>query len=240
MTTKKSKPVSKVKAKTKVVAKPAAKSGLLAYCASLPKKRKITYICLVVVALLLLSMFAWRGWYRTTVIPKTVGMVQLGSVRSTLRQQKTDLQDPLARLGFSSVRTGHKCSLQQAQSVHTQVYCDSLEYGYVVLPSRQADVVRLQTEAVALDSQLTASGWKSGSNGVTLASLIKGTAHGQDYSADAYYEKVVGNTDCTFDVMIAYANPNPPAITANLDCNKTVNVMGAPDGLVYESSKGHF
>jgi hypothetical protein len=73
----------------------------------------------------------------------------------------------------------------------------------------------------------------------TFSFLIDGTYQSKDYSPDAYYEKVTGNYDCTFDTMIAYANPHPPAINSTLMCVRTVNLFGTPPNEFYSSSKGH-
>jgi len=201
--------------------------------------QKILIAVAIVVVLLALG-FVLRGWARTTVIPKMVSVVRLHGVQATLDQESSKLQDPLARLGFNSVTKTSACHLQLAQSIHTQVDCSVVKQAYAQLPSGAAAVANTQKQAALLQTQLLAEGWRSGSNGVTLSGLINGTAKGVDYSPDAYYEKVVGGTDCTFDTMIAYSNPHPPALRSSLACDKTVDFLGAPHNEFYNSAKGHY
>jgi len=115
-----------------------------------------------------------------------------------------------------------KCNLELAQSFHTEVDCFASWQSYTKLPVGAVGTASIQGQAKALQTSLITKGWLAGSNGVTLTGLIDGTVHGIDYSPDANYEKVTGKTDCVFDIMIAYANPQPPAIRSTLSCDRTL------------------
>lgn len=190
--------------------------------------------------ILCLLVFVLRGWVRTTILPAVVTPFYASSVQNTLGDQSSSLGDPFAKLGLTKVnKSAAKCSLELAQSYHTEIDCFASWQSYTKLPAGAAGTASIQGQAKALQSSLITKGWQAGSNGVTLTGLVDGTAHGIDYSPDANYEKITGKTDCVFDVMIAYANPQPPAIRSTLSCDRTLNVLGTPKGEFYNSSKGH-
>lgn len=204
---------------------------------SIPEKHKLPLISLVVAILIVLFAYFYRGWFRATVIPKTTGIFYLSNVNTALDNQSNSLHNPLGALGFSQVTRSKICNLQQAQAFYTEVDCNVTLQSYMILPSNLNSEEKV---AAHLQTNLENSGWAGGSNGVTLNSLIDGIARGIDYSPDANYEKIVGGrNDCIIDVMIAYANPQPPAIRGTFSCDRTVNVAGSPSGEFYNSSKGH-
>jgi hypothetical protein len=193
-----------------------------------------------VLVVVIIAGFISRGWVRTTFIPKTAGLYYVNKVQSMTEIQNTDLQLPFNKLGFSTISNHSTCSLEIAQSISTQIDCYSNKQSYTKLPNNSIGKINLESSAQTLQTLLKTKGWTGGSNGVTLTSLIDGTYQGRDYSPDAYYEKVVGDYDCVFDTMIAYSNPQPPAINSSLSCDRTVNIFGTPKGEFYNSSKGHF
>lgn len=202
-------------------------------------RRRAPFITGGVVLLALVVLFFARGWVRTTIIPKTATLFYLGGVQSVVDSQSASLNDPLRSLGFSSISTNKSCNLELAQSIHTEVDCDTTEQSYVKLPTGTAFASEERVTA-SLQSHLAALGWQAGSNGITLTSLIDGTAKGIDYSPDANYEKIVGkHNDCVLDVMIAYANPQSPAIRGTFSCDRTIDFLGMPKGQFYNSSVGH-
>ncbi len=193
---------------------------------------------LIVIVLLL---FVFRGWFRVTVIPKSFSMFYNNGIQTTLDNEMSNLQNPFVKLGYTSVnKIGTGCSLQQAQSIHTEIDCSAERHGYTKTPKSSTGEANLETQAQNIQNALQKNGWQDGGNGVTLTSLVDGTYHGIDYSPDAYYEKVVGNYDCVFDTTVAYANPNPAAISSTFSCDRTVDILGAPGAELYTSSKGHY
>ena len=194
----------------------------------------IMWIGGIIIVLMMLA-FLFRGWLRVTVIPKTTGIFYLHSVDTTFMDQSKLLNDPITSLGLPAGSKDKACNLQQAQRLHTQVLCSVAEQSYAKLQH----MATAEQQAAQLQAKLASSGWQGGSNGVTLTSLIDGIAQGKDYSPDAYYEKVVGNNDCVFDTMIAYSNPQQPAIRATFSCDRTINIFGSFKGQIYNSSKGH-
>lgn len=188
-----------------------------------------------VIIMLMLLAFIFRGWLRVTVIPKTTGLFYLHSVDTTFTEQSKLLYNPISSLGLPDSAKDASCNLQQAQRLHTEVDCSVSQLSYAKLQN----VHTVEQQAAQLQTRLTNNGWHGGGNGVTLTSLIDGIAQGKDYSPDAYYEKVVNKDDCVFDVMIAYSNPQPPAIRGTFSCDRTINIFGSFKGQVYSSSKGH-
>jgi len=177
---------------------------------------------------------------RVTVIPKALTPFYTSSVEKSFNSASDGLHNPFAKLGYTNVKKiPTRCNLQQAQSIHTEIDCAINQQAYAKLPTAPSARANTEEQASQLQALLKTNGWRSGSNGVTLTSLIDGTARGKDYSPDAYYEKTINGTDCMFDTMIAYANPQPAAITSLLSCDRTVNILGAPKNEIYTSAKGH-
>jgi len=200
-------------------------------------KKYIIYTGSLIVIVVLL--FVFRGWLRVTVIPKTIGEFYVGSVQTTFNQEIAALQNPYKLLSFTNPKAPVLgCQLSQAQSIHTEIDCNDNQISWTVLPKSAAGIAAVEQNAAKLQSLLMSQGWQAGSNGVTVTSLIDGTAKGIDWSPDANYQKIVGKTDCLFDEMIGYANPQPPAIRVTFSCDRTVNVLGTPKGEVYNSAKG--
>jgi hypothetical protein len=199
--------------------------------------RSILWVLGSIVVVLIL-IFLFRGWFRVTVIPKTAGQFYSNGVKDTANKEATALNNPFGTLGLATPKTSDVCTLQQAQSIHTEINCYTNQEGYTKLPTSFTGLVNIQKQTSSLQTLLNSNGWQAGSNGVTLTSLINGTAKGIDYSPDAFYQKIIGNTDCTFDTMIAYANPQPPAIRVTFSCSRTINFLGAPKDETYNSSKG--
>lgn len=221
---------TKHKQKAKVVATKIVNTKQLQF------KLKRKYWVPGLIVLLLIALFFERGWIRVTVIPKTVGALYVHGVQTTLSDQNKVLRYPYATLGFATmppVKTS--CALQQAQSIHTEIYCSSVLTAYTKLAGTTAE----QAKAKELQTLLKTNGWQSGGNGVTLTRLIDDTAHGIDWSPDAFYEKIVNGDDCIFDTFIAYANPQPPAIRTVFSCDRTANVLGTPRHEYYTSAKGN-
>ena len=190
--------------------------------------------------IVLVILFFCRSWLRFTVFPHTASVFYVHNVQAAFDQQQKALGDPLQKLGITSPTRHKGCDLQQAQSIHTEIDCSVMEQGYTKLATDDQSMAHLQQQAATIQSALKSQGWQSGSNGVTVTSLIDGIAKKVDYSPDAFYEKIIGRNDCTFDVMIAYANPAQPAIRVTLSCDRTVNMFGAPKNPVYTSAKWHF
>jgi hypothetical protein len=190
--------------------------------------------------ILFFILFIVRGWMRVTVIPKTASIFYTNSVKNAQNNELRQLNNPFKTLGATAnPKISTSCNLEMAQSIHTEIDCNARQLAYTKLPVTTAGQADIQAQAQTLQTLLSIDGWNGGSNGVTLASLIDGTAKGIDYSPDANYEKVIGNYDCVFDVMIEYANPQPPAVNISLSCDRTLDVLGAPKNEFYISSKGH-
>jgi hypothetical protein len=204
------------------------------------KSRRARWITLAgCVVVLIVALFLGRGWVRFALIPDAATPVYNHSIQHELTTQNANLLFPYSLLGIRTSPSSTTCSLELAKSIHTQIYCQASLSGYTKLARTISGEATAEKAASGIQSTLGTHGWSAGSNGVTLTSLIDGIYQGKDYSPDAYYEKVTGNYDCTFDTMIAYANPHPPAINSTLMCVRTVNLFGAPPSEFYNSSKGH-
>jgi hypothetical protein len=193
----------------------------------------ITLGCIIII---FLSVFVSRGWLRVTVIPKGLTPFYSSSVKSTLNSENVSIHKPLSTLGSKIESKATTCSLEEAQGIHTEIDCYAQIQTYTQIQNSIKSDIELWAQAE--QDYLVSNGWKSGSNGVTLTSLIDGIYQGKDYSPDAFYEKVIGSNDCIYDTMIAYANPQPPAINTMLSCSRTINVLGSPKDEIYNSSKG--
>ena len=204
-----------------------------------PRKIKALFIVGGAIVICLLALFLFRGWVRATVIPKTTSLFYLSEVTSTLDSQSKDLSNPLSTLGFTNITKSNTCNLELAQSYRTEVDCQTSNQSYIKLPATATGLNNEMQRVTQLQSSLTAQGWHAGSNGVTLTSLVGGIIQHKDYSPDANYEKIINRNDCVFDVMIAYSNPQPPALRATFSCDRTVDVLGTPNGQFYDSAKGH-
>jgi hypothetical protein len=205
-------------------------------------KRPEYYISAIIAVVVVLGLAGYfgRSWVRFHLMPATASILYMPSVKHTAASERAALNDPFRRLSFTTSTTDRNCALQVAQKLHSTMDCSYEEQAYTKLPKDAAAAAKVQAETAMLQADLSAHGWHGGTNGVTLTSLVSGTAHGVDYSPDAFYEKVVGKYTCIFDTFIAYSNPQPPAIRSVLTCDRTVSFFGKPSLQTYDSSKGFF
>ncbi len=192
------------------------------------KNYKTPLIILIIVVVVVALGTIFRGWLRVTVIPKTVEAFYLSGVNNTYDKESLALENPFTALGYSNPTKSDKCSLEAAQSFHTAVDCTDSQQAYTKLPTDAASQTKVQQQAASLQSMLGTNGWQGGSNGVTLTSLVDGTAKGIDSSPDAFYQTTDGNNVCIFDTTIAYSHPQPPAIRSLFTCDRVVNFLGTP------------
>jgi hypothetical protein len=161
------------------------------------------------------------SWARYTALPNSVGAFYRHGIVTTLTDQNKKLTDPMTQLYGKLPTAAYTCANNQSGRISTVIICDSTMQGYAKLPQDDTGKQRILKSAQTIDAALKAEGYRGGSNGVTLSSLVGGTYQGKDYSPDAFYEKVVGNHyDCTIDTTIAYANPAPAAISTHFSCTR--------------------
>lgn len=187
--------------------------------------------------LLVLIFVLAHGWIRNTALPSTVGMFYKKGVQAKLEAQEQALGLPFNTLLKGTPAKEYNCMTLATQSIHTQIDCEARKSHYAVL-ANVGNKQQVTETAAKIESTLKELGYQSGGNGVTLTSLVNGTYDGADYSPDAFYQIVSGPYNCIVDVNIAYANPAPAAISMNMWCARTINILGQPNNTTYDSNKG--
>ena len=195
-------------------------------------KRKPWLIAGSLVVIVLLA-FLFRGWFRMTVIPKTIHAVYGNSAEEVLKAEAAKLQDPISLLGFVSEEPNFGgCSTAFAKRISTQVICSYQipEWREIAQdPQAKAD---LAANADKLQSLLKENGWQGeySEDGTytSLKKLISSINAGIDYQPDATYQKQIGNVHCYLQSNTAFASPAPPAFATRMFCSRTFNVLGEP------------
>ncbi len=189
----------------------------------------------ILLALLLVGMCTVG---RKSVMAATATVLYRSGVQHTLDTQNSALGNPFELFGISTPRSSDSCTVSAASGISTQLMCVTTVQGYTKLGETDADRQRNTENAQTLEAALQKAGYKAGNNGVTVTSLVTGIYEGKDWSPDAFYQKVIGQYTCTYDIRIAYANPSPKAVDMYLDCTRTKDVLGTPSTAVFHSDKG--
>ena len=189
-------------------------------------------------AAIVITIAVLHSWIANTVIAGGTGLLYKHGIEANLTQQDAALTNPMSKL-YGTASSTYACRPQAPTGVPMTVNCDATMQAYGKLPQDDAGKQRALQNASAIEAALRAQGYHGGGNGVTLSGLIGGTYQGKDYNPDAYYEKVVDHRyDCIFDTMIAYSNPQPPAIRTQFWCTRTINLLGLPHNNLYQAGKG--
>ncbi|HSX42711.1 MAG TPA: hypothetical protein VLF59_01355 [Candidatus Saccharimonadales bacterium] len=195
------------------------------------------------VLIVIVAAVALHKWTAYTAIPNSTGFFYKNGIHATLLDQNRQLTNPMATL-YGGLPGGlplakYDCNTQAPKGIPMTVYCQSTMRAYAKLPQDDTGKQRILQDVATIEAALKAQGYHGGGNGVTLSSLVSGTYEGKDYSPDAYYEKVVDKRyDCVFDTTVAYANPQPAAISTQFWCTRSINLLGIPHHNTYQSGKG--
>ena len=187
-----------------------------------------------ILAVLILLMAA--TWGRGFIVSNVARVFYLKPVQQMIVKRDGELANPFHTFGMDTLEKTSSCHVTAATFISTQVECTSSAHGYVKLSDNKDETVQ---KARALEATLEKQGYKAGSNEVTFTSLVAGTYEGKDYSPDAFYQKIDGPYMCVFDTTIAYANPAPRAISMDLSCRRTLEILGTPSNAGYRSSQGY-
>lgn len=187
-----------------------------------------------VLAVLVLLLAA--TWGRGFIVSNVAKLFYLKPVQRMIVERDAELANPFHTFGMNTLDKASSCHMTAATFISTQVECTSSAHGFVKLSDNKDETVK---KAQALETALEKQGYKAGSNGVTFMSLVAGTYEGKDYSPDAFYQKLDGPYMCIFDTTIAYANPAPKAISMDLSCRRTIEILGTPSNAGYRSSEGY-
>lgn len=189
------------------------------------------------VSLAILVMGFAIGVERNSIVSGVADILYANPIRSLTIKQNNTLANPFGRFGGHTPKPTKQCSVGPTSGIKMQIACGATSQAYTKLGQSTADKARVLSSVAAVTAALQAAGYHSGSNGVTLSSLVTGTYAGKDYSPDAFYEKVIGKDVCVFDTTIAYSNPAQPAINMNLSCSRIWDMFGKPyQGPAYYST----
>lgn len=176
-------------------------------------------------------LFVLRGWVRETILPKTIHTIYGSSVSKVYKNEMSKLQNPASLLGYTNSATKDTCFRVKAKGLKTLISCESSSNNFREITSQDTGI--LLTNATNLQADLKTNGWQGEftNEGVPYTSLVKlvnSLTSGIDYQPDATYTKKVGDVTCSIGTNTAYSKPNPPAMSTQITCYRTFNVLGEP------------
>jgi hypothetical protein len=201
----------------------------------LKKHRRAIELAAVFLLAVLLTLSL--GWLRTHVLPPVTGVFYRHGLQTTFDAQNQAIGDPIRSLSGKESKKSYHCVFYSGASISTEIGCSYNMASYFKLGDATKKEETL-AKVATIEKRLSSEGYKAGTNGVTLTSLVSETYEGKDYSPDAFYQKVTGKNHCVFDTYIAYSNPATPALGMSLECTRTVNILGKPSTSTYQASEG--
>lgn len=178
-------------------------------------------------------------WARRNVLPSFAGTFVKDDLERVLDRQYSELGSPLSQFDGPMTENYFRCFLAAHDVLRSQVSCTDTSEKVISL-GEPADKETVLSKALEIEGKLKEAGYAAGSNNITFRGQVAGTYDGIDYSPDAFYQKVVeGKYHCIFNSYIAYSNPDTPKIRIILACEKTVNVLGRPSGVMHESNQNY-
>lgn len=184
------------------------------------------FVIIVSLLIVLLGLFFSRNWVLSNFLPNVVAQATKGSSVQMLETHNYMIEKPFETLADAQVEPWHRCSNIARQGIKINFACDTsynLRFKLNQTEQGKTDTLR---RVQAIEKKLEATGYKAGSNGVTLYSLISGTYEGKDYTPDAFYQRNTAVSNCMFDTSIAYSNPSDPAVSMQLLCSRLVAPLG--------------
>ena len=170
-------------------------------------------LVLVVVFVLFLS---FNGAY------KTKRLFYGYTTRHSFADQFGELKVPLNTFGFKDLgKVSSSCSMEDiAYYKKPQLQCVAAQQMYTVIGSDKPALENFVSQAKELDKLLAQKGWKTQSNArPTFEQWFSDMVKGIDYNPGIGALKSTHTTHCEIQVAVAYSNPKPPAIQADLTCN---------------------
>ena len=184
--------------------------------------KRLTMAAFVIVVLLLGTTV---GLEKDTIMSQAANLLYGNSIRKLTIAQDSEISDPVALLGGEASNLTRQCTVGPTR-FQPEIDCAVSTQAYFKLGQSSTDRTEVLNATSIIAKALKADGYQSGSNNVTLTSLVAGTYQGRDYSPDAFYQKVIGKDTCMFNTQIAYANPAQPAIHMDLSCGRSLYMFG--------------
>jgi len=195
--------------------------------------RKWFVILPLAIAIVLAVSFLARGWVRSTLEPRSVGLFYKSSVEKTFNQEVNKLGNPLEAMGYKSITKTSTCRLSVARGIHTEIACTTIENAYSKVSDLKKNGSELVSNAAKIEGALQNNNWGGiyglGTNPYTsLTRLSTSLTSGIDWQPDAAYTKNIGSTTCAFDSNTSFSRPAPAAISSRFDCTRTIDIFGNP------------
>jgi hypothetical protein len=179
-----------------------------------------------VVAVAIILSFVFHGWVQGSATPYVTGLFYRHGLQTKVEDQNKAIGQPFEALASKDFNPTSTCGKSLTSGLKVRVECNSQYMTSFKVGQSTAQKAHMLQAAQITEEKLKTAGYTAGSNGVTLTSLIEGTYEGKDYSPDAFYQKTIGSTTCTFDTNIAYSRPSQPALTMILACSRSIHVFG--------------
>lgn len=190
----------------------------------------------ILATLLLIAgvLFFMRGWLREAVLPKIVKITYGNSVEKTYKEEMNKLQDPLSLLGYTTKELENSdCYRVVANGFQTQIDCTHDTRVFRIIGSSPDARKDLVAGAEKVQGLLKANGWQGRYSNddpeyASLVKIVSSVTANIDYQPNTMYEKHVGHVVCYFTTNTAYSEPDPPAISTQISCARSVNIFGQP------------
>lgn len=190
-------------------------------------------VAAVIVLLVILFAYLFRGWIRITLLPRSASVMFSGQVHSTFNDETAKLSDPLSKLGYKNVTTDNQgCKMIIASRFHELIGCSFQASAYSRLSDLSVSPDGFKTYAATLMAALQKEGWSGTYTNdgpyTSLGKLADSLAAGIDYQPNASYTKSVGKVSCIFESHTAFSKPFPPAVGSEISCVRVLMVFGNP------------
>lgn len=174
--------------------------------------RKRIVVASLVFVLVVVVLFLALGGVKTT------KRIYYGyKSRTALSNENKKLGEPLKALGFTSIEGGNSvCQYFEKFGYENKpLDCTTTLKSYQVF-SDDAAKSRAAEAAGTLSRLLKQNGWQQGN--YEVGKWFQDVTNKVDWNPDAYHYKYFDDTFCMLDFFVAYSNPNPPAVNAEMRC----------------------
>lgn len=170
-----------------------------------------------------------RGWIRKTFLPKAVQAVEARNLQKQTETEIDRLQYPFETLTYNNIsRAKAACMLDSAEKFTTDIYCSStVEASSLQL--QDSNRINLTTAAIKIENLLKQNHWigeySDGGEYTSLHRVFTGVGIDKSYSQTAAYYKIVGNSNCSFQVSVFY-DKTPATVNTRLSCSRNYKLVG--------------
>lgn len=143
---------------------------------------------------------------------------QMNEAKSQMRQEFGATLD-----GFGLTERSlkhHRCNdMEYSGYDNPQFNCSSYYENYQVVGGTEVDKAAANNRAAELENVVKTQGWTmQGSQGYSFSQWFKDVTSGTDWYPDVGAYKNYGTTHCYIHFNVAYSNPKPAAISAQMGC----------------------